>query len=252
MGKKNDFTCLEILEKPVERVNSNDLQTLRIMDVERRMRLWFEIRENLGRYEDGECGDFYGDIHRRTKAGFFMAMLKLAATFSMNEEKFVEVDRVFSRDEIDLIKKLEKYNSFDIKSTADVISEIRGGDRTTTEYIMNYMDEMRGGWVGVLNNSEIKLPVREAIKETMKKRLNVLEAGVLELMKQTGGMEGVFRDVKVSQGSKQVLNFNVGGDMVMTRSTISMGGIDLGRKCSGCNREVEEDVKFCPECGTKI
>lgn len=251
MNREGDFKCLERLEEPVERVNNNDLQTLRTKDVEKRVLLWFEIKENLGKYEARECGSFYGDVHRKTMAGFYMALLKLAATFSTNEERFAEAEKLFTRAEIELVQRLEKYNSFDIKSTEDVISEIRGGDRTTIEYIMDYMNEMKGGWIGVLNDPEIKLPVRDAIKETMKKRLEVLEAGMLELMKQPGGMEGVLREAKVSQQPQQVINII---DSVVQKTSI--GGIDLGansvKRCPGCNREAEKDAKFCPECGTRI
>lgn len=127
MRIEGDYRCLDKLQQPAIRVNNNDLQALRIKDAERRVRLWFEIKENLERYEDGECGKFYGDIHNTTITGFYMALLRLAATFSMNEERFAEPEKLFTPAEIDLVQRLEKYNRFQIKSSEDIICEIRKG-----------------------------------------------------------------------------------------------------------------------------
>ncbi|MCL0088300.1 zinc ribbon domain-containing protein [Dehalococcoidia bacterium] len=271
MNREGDFKCLERLEEPVERVNNNDLQTLRTKDVEKRVLLWFEIKENLGKYEDGECGSFYGDVHRKTMAGFYMALLKLAATFSTNEERFAEAEKLFTRAEIELVQSLEKYNSFQIKSNQDIAREIRRGA------ISHYMHEMGESLDKIQNDPEIKLPVRDGICQSLKRWLEVLETGVLELMKQPGEIARIFKEAKAGEAPKQVMQFygdvvmvkskigglgsdqggsiNTYGDVVMVKSEI--GGIvadqvSMSRRCPECKREAEKDDNFCPECGTRL
>lgn len=269
MKGEGDFKRLESLERPAERVNNNDLQTLKTMDVEKRVLLWFEIKENLSKYEDGECGEFYGDVDRETTAGFYMALLKLAATFSMNEER--EPEKLFTRAEIELVQRLEKYNSFQIKSSEDIIREIRRGD------ISHYMHEMGESLDKIQNDPEIKLPVRDGICQSLKRWLEVLETGVLELMKQPGEIARIFKEAKAAEAPKQVMQFygdvvmvrskiggigsdqagsiNTYGDVVMVKSEIGGIGADqisLSRRCPECKREAEKDDKFCPECGTRL
>ncbi len=183
MTKEGDLKCVKELLKPARRVNNNDLQTLKAEGIEERVQLWTRIKKNLSKYEDGECGEFDGETHQNTIARFIMAQLKLAATFSMNREEVVGAGKLFTQAEIDVVTELEKYNSLDIKSREDVINEIKRGDKATLKYIRDYMGEMEGSLEKVLNNPEIKLPVRLAIKETMKRRLDVLEAGAAEFMK---------------------------------------------------------------------
>lgn len=205
MMKEGDLKCVKELLKPARRVNDNDLQTLKAEGIEERVQLWTRIKKNLSKYEDGECGEFDGETHKNTIARFRMAQLKLAATFSMNREEVVG-EKLFTQAEIDLLTKLEKYNSLDIKSREDVINEIKRGDKATLKYIRDYIGEMGGSLDKVLNNPEIKLPVRLAIKETMKRRLDVLEAGVAEFMKvpdeKRGELEG--REEKVKEREEQL------------------------------------------------
>ncbi|MCL0048440.1 hypothetical protein M1N20_03210 [Dehalococcoidia bacterium] len=182
MTKEGDLKCVNELLKPAKKVNDKDLQTLKAEGIEERVQLWTRIKKNLSKYEDGECGEFDAEIHQSTIARFIMAQLKLAATFSMNGEQVVGAGKVFTQAEIDVVTKLEKYNIFDIKSREDIVNEIRRGDKATLKYIRDYIREMEGSLDKVLNNPEIKLPVRLAIKETMKKRLDVLQAGVAEFM----------------------------------------------------------------------
>ncbi|MCL0048240.1 zinc ribbon domain-containing protein, partial [Dehalococcoidia bacterium] len=54
---------------------------------------------------------------------------------------------------------------------------------------------------------------------------------------------------------EQVINISAGGDMILTRPTISLSGageISSIKRCPECKREAEKDAKFCPECGTRL
>jgi predicted transcriptional regulator len=184
MTKQGDFKCLVELLKPTRRVNDNDLQTLRVKEIGERVQLWTRIKKNQEKYENGECGEFDAETHQNIMASFIMAQLRLAATFSMNHEEVVGAGKLFTQAEIDAVTKLEKYNIFDIKSSEDVLNEIRRGDESTLICIRNYMREMEDSLEKVLQNPEIKRPVKLAIKETMKKRLQVFEAGVAEFNKR--------------------------------------------------------------------
>jgi hypothetical protein len=200
-----------------------------------------------------------------------MALLKLAATFSMNEERFAEPERLFTPKEIDLAQRLEKYNSFQIKSSEDIIREIRRED------ISHYMHEMGESLDKIQNDPEIKLPVRHGICQSLKGWLEVLEQGVLELMKQPGEIARFFKEAKAGEAPQQVMQFygdvvmvksKIGGmgseqagsvktygDVVMIRSEIGGTGaepVSSVRRCPRCGREVKEDDKFCGYCGTKL
>ena len=67
---------------------------------------------------------------------------------------------------------------------------------------------------------------------------------------------------KIVQQPQQVVNISnissniiAGGDMILTRPTISLSGageISSVRRCPGCNREAKKDDNFCTECGTTL
>ena len=125
----------------------------------------------------------------------------------MNQEEVSSAEKLFTQTEIELMKKLEKYNIFDIKTKEDVISEIRRGCKTTISYIKEYIDEMQGDIDKVLNNPEIKLPVRFAIKHIMNKRLEVLQVGVSELIRSepTVLIKEIEAERKVEEESRKIL-----------------------------------------------
>jgi hypothetical protein len=184
MMKQGALECIEELLKPARRVNDNDLQTLRTKEIGERVQLWTRVKKNLDKYEAGECGEFDQETHQNIMARFTMAQLKLATTFSLNREEVVGAGKLFTQAEMDVVTKLEKYNWLDIKSSEDVVSEIRRGDETALNNARNCMREIKDMLERVLNNPEIKRPVKLAIKETMKKRLEVLEAAVAEFIQE--------------------------------------------------------------------
>ncbi|MCL0056561.1 PQQ-binding-like beta-propeller repeat protein [Dehalococcoidia bacterium] len=54
---------------------------------------------------------------------------------------------------------------------------------------------------------------------------------------------------------EQVINISAGGDMILTRPTISLSGageISSIKRCPECKHEAEKDARFCPECGTRL
>jgi hypothetical protein len=185
MTKQGDLKCVEELLKPARRVNDNDLQTLKVKEIGERVQLLTKIKKNLGKYEDGECGEFDDKTHQNIMARFTMAQLKLATTFYMNREEVVGAGKFFTQAEMDAVTKLEKYNWLDIKSREDIVSEIRRGDETALNNARNCMREIRDMLEKVLNNLEIKGPVKLAIKETMERRLEVLEAGIMEFIQSS-------------------------------------------------------------------
>lgn len=190
-----DYDCLKELLRPAKLINSKDLNTLISEDLEERVYLWNEIKNNMKKFENGECGEFPKDIIQHSIADFVWAQLKLSASFAMNNEDVEGAVRKFTPKEIDVVKSIERLNSFDIKTVEDIIDEVRMDNRTTIEYLREYYLSMKGSYLNLLNDSEIKLPVRQAIKTKFKERFEKIEDAFARLSRE-GLLPKIVREVE--------------------------------------------------------
>ncbi|MHC1597860.1 MAG: hypothetical protein ACXQT3_06065 [Methermicoccaceae archaeon] len=172
--KEGDIECIKGLLKPAKRVNGLDGPTLDAEGMERRVQWWNEVKESLERYLDGECGQFYDQLDASHKAELYLALLRLASSFQRRGESFPPAE-MFSQRELMALERLERFNAFDILTPDDVKRRLVSGDRNMAELLREYYTALRGQVDGMLDEPEIKLPVRAALKRIAERRVKVLE-----------------------------------------------------------------------------
>ncbi|MHC1592862.1 MAG: hypothetical protein ACXQT1_02130 [Methermicoccaceae archaeon] len=172
--KEGDIECIRALLKPAKRVNGIDGPTLDAESTDKRVEWWNEIKQNLGQYLDGKCGQFYDTLDNAHKAELYLALLRLASSFQRKAEDFPPAE-MFSERELMALEKLERFNAFDILTPDDVERRLVSGDRNMAELLSEYYTALRGQVDGMLDEPEIKLPVRAALKKIAERRVGVLE-----------------------------------------------------------------------------
>lgn len=180
---EGDIDCVEELKKPAKKVLKIG-EAIKYDPFERRVGLWNEIRENYDRYLDGNCGSFLKDLDMHFRSQFDAALLVLATSFKENGEEFKPAER-FSNEEIELYRKIERYNVFEILSIEDLLKRIVSRDDEVLELFRDYYVYM-DKWVDkILDDPSLKLTIRFYLKrkwEDYKGKLNeAVSKAIVEL-----------------------------------------------------------------------
>jgi len=157
-----DVKCVENLLKPARKTLKLGLGVASV-PYEKRIEIWSEIRENLDRYLDEECGRFLQDLDIHFQSQFYAALLTLAWSFKRNGEDF-EAAEMFSEREIGAIEKIERYNVFEILTVEDIMKKIVNKDEDLLGLFRDYYVEMDVWIDSAINDPGMKLPVRSYLK----------------------------------------------------------------------------------------
>ena len=191
---EGDVECVEQLLKPAKNITAKGSGTTK-MPYKKRVQMWNTLKENLDRYEDGECGTFLDDLDRHYRAIFDVAMLILDKVFHEHGEDFGT--REFSHKEYQVYEQIEKYNVFEILTIQDVKKKVVSRDENVLnlfrEYYV-YMDD----WVdATLEDAEIRLTVRYYLKKKWDDYNGKLTKAVNELIGELGWFRKLIHDWQV-------------------------------------------------------
>jgi len=160
---KEDKACVDNLLKPVKRILTQE-NSINKESTDKRMQLWNEVRENYNKYIDGDCGKFLKDMDNVFHSQFNAALLVLAITFEENGEIF-ESAHIFSDKEIEVYKKIAKYNVFDIYTPSDIRKKLEVNDNEVLLLLSDYYFVMEKWVNSTLNDSSMNLWVRFYLKK---------------------------------------------------------------------------------------
>lgn len=155
--------CVKELLKPAERVIKQGLD-IYVDSFNRRERLWMQIEENYDRYLDGECGEFLRDLDTHFRAKFEGALAILAWSFWKNQELYPPAQRRYRDREIQAVERILKYNVFEIYSKDDIMKKIMHRDNNVLGLLREYYHGVDRWIEEVLNDPEVKLPLRQFLK----------------------------------------------------------------------------------------
>ena len=155
--------CVKELLKPAERVIKQGLD-IYVDSFNRRERLWMQIEENYDRYLDGECGEFLRDLDTHFRAKFEGALAILAWSFWKNQELYPPAQRRYRDREIQAVERILKYNVFEIYSKDDIMKKIMHRDNDVLSLLREYYHGVDRWIEEVLNDPEVKLPLRQFLK----------------------------------------------------------------------------------------
>ena len=171
---EGDLECVKNLLRPAERVIKQGRDIL-VEDFPRRERLWHEVKDAYDRYLDGYCGDFLRDLDANFRAKFEAALAILAWSFEYDSENFYPATRRFTREELQIVDELLKYNIFEIMTKDDILEKLYRRDPEVLDLLKTYYLGMDKWIEDQLNNPNIKLTLRYYFKKTWsgyKEKLN--------------------------------------------------------------------------------
>jgi len=180
---EGNIECVEKLLKPAKRVLKVGMP-IKHDAFERRVDLWNKIRMNYDSYLDEECGTFLKDLDQHFCSLFDGSLLVLAASFRENGE-FFGAANIFSAEEVELYRRIERYNLFEILSAGDIRKKLIQKDDKVLELLRDYYVSM-DSWVGEqLEDPSLRLTLRYYLKKKWdgyKEKLNTaVSSSVLEL-----------------------------------------------------------------------
>ncbi|WP_440956546.1 hypothetical protein ACSAZK_06455 [Methanosarcina sp. Mfa9] len=183
MFAEGNIECVEKLLKPAKRVLKVGMP-VKHDAFERRVDLWNKIRMNYDSYLDEECGTFLKDLDQHFCSLFDGSLLVLAASFRENGE-FFGAANIFSAEEVELYRRIERYNLFEILSADDIRKKLIQKDDKVLELLRDYYVSM-DSWVGEqLDDPSLRLTLRYYLKKKWdgyKEKLNTaVSSSVLEL-----------------------------------------------------------------------
>ena len=183
MFAEGNIECVEKLLKPAKRVLKVGMP-IKHDAFERRVDLWNKIRINYDSYLDEECGTFLNDLDQHFCSLFDGSLLVLAASFRENGE-FFGAANILSAKEVELYRKIERYNLFEILSADDIRKKLIQKDDKVLELLRDYYVSM-DSWVGEqLEDPSLRLTLRYYLKkkwDSYKEKLNTaVSSSVLEL-----------------------------------------------------------------------
>ncbi|MDD3043319.1 MAG: hypothetical protein PHW56_10345 [Methanosarcinaceae archaeon] len=160
---EGNIECVEKLLKPAKRVLKVGMP-IKHDAFERRVDLWNKIRMNYDSYLDEDCGSFLKDLDQHFRSTFDGGLLVLAASFKENGEFFGAAD-IFSEEEIELYRRIVRYDIFDLLSVADLRKKLVQKDDKVLDLLRDYYVSM-DSWVDAkLNDSSLRLTLRYYLKK---------------------------------------------------------------------------------------
>lgn len=183
MFAEGNIECVEKLLRPAKRVLKVGMP-IKHDAFERRVDLWNKIRINYDSYLDEECGSFLKDLDQHFCSLFDGALLVLASSFRENGE-FFGAANIFSDEEVNLFRNIERYNLFEILSADDIRKKLIQKDDKVLDLLRDYYVSM-DSWVdGQLEDPSLRLTLRYYLKKKWdgyKEKLNqAVSSSVVEL-----------------------------------------------------------------------
>lgn len=183
MFAEGNIECVEKLLRPAKRVLKVGMP-IKHDAFERRVDLWNKIRMNYDSYLDEECGSFLKDLDQHFCSLFDSGLLVLAASFKENGEFFGAAD-IFSDEELELYRKIERYDLFELLSAADIQKKLLQKDEKVLDLLKDYYVSM-DSWVDAkLEDPTLRFTLRYYLKrkwDGYKAKLNeAVSTSVLEL-----------------------------------------------------------------------
>lgn len=163
MFAEGNIECVEKLLKPAKRVLKVGMP-IKHDAFERRVDLWNKIRMNYDSYLDEDCGSFLNDLDQHFRSTFDGGLLVLAASFKENGE-FFGAANIFSEGEIELYRRIVRYDIFELLSVADLRKKLVQKDDKVLDLLRDYYVSM-DSWVDTkLNDSSLRLTLRYYLKK---------------------------------------------------------------------------------------
>lgn len=165
--------CVKNLLSPAEKVIKT-YDSLMYQPFEKRKELWEKISENYEKFLDGECGTFLNDLSDAFQSKFEIGLLALTLIFRKKGETFEEMQK-FTTLELESYEKLIKYNVLELLTVTDIKKKVVSKNPMMLELFKEYYLDMDSWADEIINNSEIKLPLRNGFKNiwtSHKKKLN--------------------------------------------------------------------------------
>ncbi len=159
-----DINCVKSLLKPSERVLNQELDVY-VESYQKRTKLWLQIEENYDRYLDGECGKILSDLDQHIRSKFEVSLALLAWSFKKNDEFYEPASRRYSDKELEALGRVLRYNVFEIYTIEDVMKRIMHRDNNILTLLREYHHGVDRWIEEVLNDPEIKLPLRYFLKK---------------------------------------------------------------------------------------
>ncbi len=169
-----DINCVKNLLKPSERVLNQELDVY-VESYQKRTKLWLQIEENYDRYLDGECGKILSDLDQHIRSKFEVSLALLAWSFKKNGEFYEPASRRYSDKELEALGRVLRYNVFEIYTIEDVMKRIMHRDNNILTLLREYHHGVDRWIEEVLNDPEIKLPLRYFLKkkwDSYKEKIN--------------------------------------------------------------------------------
>ncbi|NJE08491.1 hypothetical protein E3E31_08145 [Thermococcus sp. M39] len=177
-----NIECVKNLLRPAERVLKQGRDIL-VEEFSRRERLWHDVKSAYDKYLDGSCGYFLKDLDTNFRAKFEAALAILAWSFESNGENFYPARRRFTKEELQVVDEILKYNIFEIMTKDDILTKLYRRDSEVLELLKTYYIGVDKWIEEQLNNPDIKLPLRYYFKKTWGKYKEKLNEAISEANK---------------------------------------------------------------------
>jgi hypothetical protein len=171
-----DIPCAEALLQPARRVLKSGIH-IRYDPFDRRVAIWNQIRANFDRYMNDECGIFLDSVDMYFRSSFDAALIALVVSFEDNNETFSAVE-IFQPREIEIYRKIERYNLFEILSEKDVRNRIMQRDTGILDLLRDYYMTMSDYVESTLDDTEIRLSLRYYLKRRWKEYRGKVDSAV--------------------------------------------------------------------------
>jgi hypothetical protein len=185
LGDKIDFGCIEKVLKPVKRIERKGLQDLIYENEEKRIELWNKIEEARDFFEENDscCAD--SSLHRDIESRFALARLKLAT--SLNESgNYPNITKRFNEKEMNLFEVIDEFDFFDILSEEEIKNQISRKEGKAYEITNKYSGKLAGNLDKIIEDREIKMGIRVAIKNIFKDRLKKIDKAIHDYIDMFG------------------------------------------------------------------
>jgi hypothetical protein len=162
MFKEGNRECIDKLLAPSRAVLDLGV-SIRNEPYDKRQALWNEIKLNAGRYRNGECGKFLGDLNTVFSSSFDASLLLISLAFKQNNEQF-EGEGYFSASEIEAYETIEKFGYFRILSKNEIAKKIRTKDEKTLTLLREYSVSVKPRIDNIISDATVRDSIRIYLK----------------------------------------------------------------------------------------
>lgn len=124
-----------------------------------------------------ECGVFLDNVDMHFRSSFDAALVALSVSFEDSCENFSAAS-IFQPREIEIYRKIERYNLFEIHSEQDVRNRITQRDTDILDLLRDYYLTMNDYVEKTLDDPEIRLSLRYYLKRRWKEYRGKVDSAV--------------------------------------------------------------------------